>query len=353
MAESPSDDFFGDEAKPDGPPRDRYGRPLLIPRDSTDGERRWYTRASSLADMLADFSHIQKWKMRYLARSLGRHPDLAALAGSEVYTTGFDQGDLGENRASGRRLDDVIERALDRGGISEKADYGTVVHAVTEPGNDGVADWYGNVEADRLSFEACVRENSITILGTELFTANDGLWVAGTFDHLMFVPGYGIIITDKKTSSAVHGHDFAIQLSTYANADLYDWETDQRITLEEFVARQGWNPALINRDQGVIFWIKNGKTSMHLVDLAAGLEAAHRATWVRDVHRKGTGQTKVDKDVAKALADMRGYLVDAIGAAGTEAEIMSIWANPVNQSVWTDVHTAAATARKRELTHVG
>ncbi len=340
-----SDDFF-DEVKPDGPPRDRWGRPLLIPAGET--ERRAYTRASSLANMLADFGHIQTWRMRYLARSLGQHKDLAGLAGAECYTTGFDKGDDADNRASGRRLDEIIERALDRGGISEKADYGTVVHALTEPGNDGAADW-GNAEKDAASFYALVENMGISILGTELFTANDGLWVAGTFDHLMHVPGYGIIITDKKTSGSIHGHDFGIQLTTYANADLYDWETDERTTLEDFVAAAGWDPALINRDVGLIFWIKDGETHLHELDLVAGLEAAHHATWVRDVHRKGPGHKRVDKTVEKALDSEREALMRSISVAPTEHEIERLWYWMPYQVIWTPDHTAAAVARKEAL----
>ena len=85
-------DFF-EKTLDDGPPRDRYGRPMLFPRGHDPAcpecagkdslfqpHRRWYTRSSSLSDMLADFGHIQKWRMRYLARSMGYNRDLAMLA---------------------------------------------------------------------------------------------------------------------------------------------------------------------------------------------------------------------------------------------------------------------------------
>lgn len=353
------DDFF---ELPDGPPRDQYGRPLLMPAGHDpecpdckglpalqQPHRQWYTRSSSLSDMLTDFAHIHKWKMRYLARAMGYHRDLAMLAAAECYTTGFDKGEEAENRASGRRLDDIIERALDRQGIAEKADYGTAVHAWTEPGNDGHV--FESAQADVDSFKEAVERTGSVILGTELFVANDTLRTAGTFDHLMWITGYGICITDKKTSSKVDGHNYGIQLATYADEDthLYDWETDTRMTLEDYVAARGWDPALINRKVGIIHWIKDGETSHHEIDLELGREAAGHATWVRDVHRKGTGQRKVDKEIATNLRAAREGLMEGIQCAPDVDTLTRIWNDPELRAVWTDEHTAAAVARKAEI----
>ena len=315
--------------------------------DEKDALREPYTRASSLSDYLADFSHLWKWKFRYLARSLGQNRDLAMLAGAECYTTGFDKGDEKENRASGKRLDDIINRALERGKISEKADYGTVIHALTEPGNDGNVE-YDDVQADTKAFWDYVNASGVTILGTELFTANDELMVAGTFDHLMFVPGYGIVITDKKTSSDVHGEDFRIQLSDYANSDLYDWETDQRITLEEYVARCGWDPDLLDRSKGLIFWIKNGKCEIFELDLTAGYEAAKVAAWVRDNHRKGTHKWRVTDKIIQARASLEDSLERWIGDAPDEAMLNTLWRR-WGKTIWAARHTEAAQRRKGSL----
>lgn len=322
---------------------------MLYPRgvEQIEENREPYTRASSLSDYLADYSHLWKWKFRYLARSLGQNKDLAMLAGAECYTTGFDKGDEKENRASGKRLDEVISRALERGKISEKADYGTVIHALTEPGNDGNVE-YDNVAADVASFWEFVNASGVTILGTELFTANDDLRVAGTFDHLMYVPGYGIVITDKKTSSDVHGEDFRIQLATYAGADLYDWETDQRITIRDYIARQGWDPDLYDPTKGLIFWIKNGVTKIYLLDLAAGRTAAEHAVWVRDNHRKGTHKWLVTDKILKARADLEESLERWIGDAPDEATLEVLW-HRWHKTIWNERHTAAAIKRKGSL----
>lgn len=331
-----------------GPPRDKHGRPLLIPRGGTEDDRQWYTRASSLGDTIENFAFLHKWKMRYLAVGLSRNMDLIRLAATEIYTTGFGKGDSKENTASGKRIDDVIDRALERAKIHEKADYGTAVHARTEPGNQGVdPDEMQAIEVQ--SFWDLVAELGIVIIGTELFTANDEVRTAGTFDHLMYVPGYGIIITDKKTSSKA-SESYDVQLSVYANADLYDYETDQRTTLEDYVRAAGWDPALINREDGLIFWIKNGRTQTRFLDLKKGYQAARVAAWVRDEHHtKGTAKD-VTKEIRVAVALQRAQLLEFIQSASGLDILGLLWNDRRNQAIWTDAHTEAAKKRKAELT---
>jgi hypothetical protein len=342
------DDFF-DEPVPDGPPRDRYGRPMLFPRGET--ERQPYTRASSLSDYLDDFYNVWKWKFRYLARELGqtRSRDLAAMAGAESYHTGLDALDPSEKSASGRRLDDIIERALDRAHISEKADYGTVVHAVTEPGNDSDVSWYHDTEIDQSSYVGLLEELHLPIIGTEIFTANDRLRVAGTFDNLHYFPGYGICVGDKKTSSEVHGESFRIQLTTYADGEIYDWTNDTRMTFEEYLEKKGWDPTLFNRDVGFIFWIKKGKTAVYRLDLKKGREAADHAVWVRDNHRKGTHKWRSESVLREHLAEEQQRLLGLIHAAPSVQVLKELWEPLHNQAIWNKEHTAAAVARKAVL----
>lgn len=333
----------------EGPARDRYGRPLLIPRGGTEEDRRWYTRASSLGEMLEDKYNVHKWELRYLAVGLSRRMDLVRLAAAEVYTTGFDKVDDKTNRASGKRLDEVIERALDTAKIHEKADYGTVVHARTEPDNEGDdPDDMQVVDVD--AWWDCMKRLGAVILGTELFTANDEIWVAGTFDNLIYIPGYGIVITDKKTSRDPK-ESYDVQLSDYANSDLYDPETDQRMTLEEYIASKGWDPALLRRDVGLLFWIKNGRCTAHEVDLVKGYESAKiAALHVRDVHRKKKRQADdVTSKIEATVAEQRDRLMAAIQQAPSMDNLLYIWNNPTAQAIWTDEMTAAATARKEAL----
>lgn len=286
-----------------GPPRDRHGQPLLIP---AGGEvREAYTRASSLADIVSNFSHLHKWQMRYLAQGIGRRRDYAMLAAVETYSTGldFDRSDkeaVRANRASAARLDEVIARALDYMGISARADQGTAVHAATEPGAPVDAlqeDMQANVDA----WWNLVRDYGIRLLGTEMFVANDRLRAAGTFDHLAYVPGFGICVIDKKTSATeLHSDDFRVQLSVYAYGELYDWRNDTRQTLEEYVDSLGLPPE-INRRDGILVWIRNGKATLERVDLEVGYRTAKGCAWIRDNHvRGGVKHTNVDGVVRAA-----------------------------------------------------
>ena len=339
------DDFFDTTI---GPARDKHGRPLLIPRGGTEDDRQAYTRASSLADMIEDFTFLHTWEKRYLARGMALRMDLCRLAAAEPYTTGFDKGDDAINRASGKRIDEIIERALEAVKIHEKADYGTAVHARTEPGNDGTdPDTMQQIEVR--SFWGRVKELGIVIIDTEVFTANDELRSAGTFDHLMYIPGIGIVVTDKKTSSKAK-MSYDVQLAGYANSDVCDYQGRERMTLEEFVESKGWSPDLIRRDIGYLIWIKNGKTTFHALDLTKGYEAAKVAAWVRDNHRtKGVAKNSTD-DLTSLLVAVQEDLLEAIEAAQSVAELEEIWGWPEHQAIWTDEHTRAAKTRKAALT---
>lgn len=344
------DDFLEEFFEADKPPRDSSGRPLLIPRglELVDENRAPYTRASGLGDILEEFSFLWKWKMRGLAVGLAQSMDLVRLAAAETYTCGFAEDEVA-NRESGRRVDQVIERAMDRAGVDMKADYGTAIHARTEPGNTGTDP----DEKQRVDVASCLdlwAELGIVNLGTEVFTANDELRVAGTFDHLSWVPGYGIVVTDKKTSAKAKS-SYDIQLSIYANADVYDKETDQRLSLEEYVVSLGWDPGLLNRDVGIIWWVKGGRTEARFLDLANGYEWAKIAARIRDERRPAASRVapNVTKKIAKELITHRTALLDAIAHAPGAQELYQLWDNPVNQAIWTAEHTAAASARKEEL----
>ena len=346
------DEFFAEEK----PPRDGNGRPRLIPRDvrvapdwteeQRDAVRVSYTRASSLGDILEEFSYLWKWKMRGLASGLSKRVDLIRLASTEPYTCGFAE-DVKANRESARRLDSIIERALEEVGIAEKADYGTAIHLRTEPDNCEI-DFDQKQADDVASCWDLWAELGVVHIGTEIFTANDNLRSAGTFDHLSYVPGYGIIVTDKKTSSKAKA-TYDIQLASYADSDVYDPYTDERQTLEEYVAAAGWAPSLINRKVGLIWWVKNGKTQARFLDLEAGLQGARTAAWVRDNRRTLGTAPDVTSEVRKEAQRLRESLLRYIEQAPDEAALLALWNDRQAQAIWTEDHSAAASARRESL----
>lgn len=300
--------------------RDGGGRPLLVPVgvDPSSGIRASYTRASSMADHLEDKSHIHRWEMRYLAKALGRHEDLAALAATETYSTGLTNPTIGRDKsASGRRLDKIIERALDRERIHEKADWGTAVHGFTEPGGAPAEAVPERMRPQVRGFWDWVRVNGVEIVGTEQFTANDATMSAGTFDHLVRVPGdptlSGCVIADKKTGR-YSPFEWCVQLATYAYGQLYDTDTD---------ARLAW-PGPINLDWGLVIQIGDDGVQGHLVDLRFGWEMAQLAAAVRDAHARNdiavgwSSRLSARVEAANSVDDLR-VLWHAADAAGDTA----------------------------------
>jgi hypothetical protein len=343
-------DFASQFFAPEKPPRDDSGRPLLVPRgqEILDSNRVAYTRASGLGDILEEFSFLWKWKMRGLAKGLADSMDLIRLVAAENYTCGFAE-DEKANRAAGRNIDGYIERAMDRAGVDAKADYGTAIHLRTEPGTDAAgSDPDEKQHADAESCWALWREMGVVHLGTEVFTANDVLRSAGTFDHLSYVPGLGIVVTDKKTSSKAKS-TYDIQLANYANADVYDPDTDERQTLEEYIASKGWDPALINREVGIIWWIKNGRTQARELDLVAGWRWAQVAARIRDERRTMGVARDNTKHLLGEANDQRDLLRQRIQSAQSVEELTTLWSYPAVQAIWTDEHTQAAKAKREAL----
>lgn len=319
--------------------RDGSGSPLII---QPDGSRLAYTRASSLGDYIVETKFLRAWELRYLARQMGKNEDLAALAGLETYSTGFDE-DAVTKSASGKRLDSIIQRAFDRGRMQERADYGTVTHALTEPGNEG----YEPVRfaADVQAFWEFVELNDIKILGTELFVVNDELQTAGTFDHLIWHPVYGPAIADKKTGRNINGLGFSVQFATYSRAKLYDVATGERTDLTSLTDGEPINP-----DWAILFEVHDGKCLARRVPIDGnrGYRAAIVAAEVRDM-RRWNAMANIDKTFKQVKGDevrQRG-IMRRINEARVPEELLAIWYQWGNgKDSWDDELTAAAKAKK-------
>lgn len=362
-------DPFGD-VETHSIPRDRYDRPMIMPNpnhrelhpnckvcaahDAKMGKSKKledtlrvgeivphpYTRASTLASYIENNTHITRWKMRILCRAMGWNPDLAALAAGETYNTRIGMPDRDpDNAASGKMLDKLIDRALDRMFILEKADWGTAVHLATEPGFEGMVQ--DRMLADVESFKTIVSELGIKIVGTELFTVNDVTMSAGTFDHLMWVPGYGFLITDKKTSAKVDGPHFAIQLAGYANGERFDPETGERSPLETLTDGEE-----VNRKVGLIFWIKQGKTEVWEVNLELGWEGAQIAAGVRDYNQEKHPGNVTEK-IHTAADEARQQIFTLISDCKNPGAVRSLYR--AYSHLWLPTHTAAAKLRVAEL----
>ncbi len=259
-----ANDFFADDPV-DPLERDRWKRPLLVPRGG--GPKQAYTRASTMGGYLSDSGGLHTWQKRLLTSGLGRREDLTAMAAALSPLT----GDKKIDRPVNAKLDEIIDLASEIGGAHVKANYGTTIHSLCEPGSEGTVP--EDMRADVESFRAL----GLDIKMTEQFVANDHFMAAGSFDFLVALPGIdGLVCSDIKTGQ-VKPCDVAVQLAVYAGGEAYDAETNVRTPLPP-----------VNQDVGCLIHIpaREGKTVLHLVDLNAGRQAASVAAWVRDYRKR-------------------------------------------------------------------
>lgn len=253
--------------------RDRYGRPLLIP--AAGGERVAYTRMSTLAGYLTDDFGLGIWTQRLLALGMSYREDLCAMVASlpplndaHCSKKTLTKAQREQDRDTKAKLDEYIDAALEAAGRNYKANMGTAIHSFVERGTSDLAP-----ERIKPDIESCLREfdlRGIEVICSELFVANDALLAAGSFDHIVRHPLYGIVGADVKTGEVDgKGMAFATQIRGYMGGELYDPETDRREPLE---SRTGGEA--INRDVGLLLHVPlgGGRTEIFTLDLTCGFE---------------------------------------------------------------------------------
>lgn len=281
MTATVKDPFALDEV---GPPRDRWQRPLLVPKGG--GERQPFTRMSTLANYLCDDFGLGTWQQRLLAVGMSEREDICAMVAAlpALNDAKCDRKSLSKAQReqdvdTKKKLDEYIEMALETAGRNWKANVGTAIHGLIERGDVTTAP--AKIQPDVASALDAIRGAGMTVLASETFVANDELQAAGSFDHIIDVPlpGWGPVIADVKTGSIDgKGLSFAVQLSGYANAEVYDWHDDSRAPLESL-----YEGGRLNRKNGLLIHVPlgAGKTTFHRVDLMRGYHAARLATTVR------------------------------------------------------------------------
>lgn len=331
-----------------GPPRDRYKRPLLIPTAEYPGltpEQRVlaaqgnfrapYTRASSMSNYIADFEALHKWQRRRLAKGLGSREDLCAMAASLPLFF----NDSKKDKLTNSRLDEIIDLAMEIGQVHEQANWGTAIHQYTEPDKvtgpvpkrmvDDVAAFYS--EIDRLG---------IKVLETEVFTAHDRHKCAGTVDHMLWVPGYGKILGDKKTGD-LKPLEFAVQMVEYRDGVPYDWEADQR----------GDWPEDLNADFALVLDIQpgSGRLAIHELNLTWGRKMADLAADVRDGHQASRLNVRksINDEIAEHLEAGKAETLAMIDSATTRDEMLAI--RELRWEWWSDEFAALCKARLENL----
>lgn len=244
----------------DAVPRDRWGRPLIVPADG--GKPRPYVRVSTLAKVLDDKTALTKWKQRMTAVGIGMRPDLAAKAAAV--------------RDDKKALDEVVEEAMTVAGSSVGANIGTTLHALTEHLDAGTLPEHvpDQLWPDLTAYENAMR--GITVIASEIFVVADDIQAAGSFDRLVALPDGRMAVADIKTGQHEpnYPHGAATQIGVYAHGTPYRHPGERAASLAE---------AGVSQDVGLLIHLPagQGRCDLYLLDIAAGWEIARTATRVR------------------------------------------------------------------------
>jgi hypothetical protein len=227
-------------------PRDRYGRPMIMP--ITGKTRLPYQRTTTFTGCLDDMTGLMKWKSRLVAYGMGQRADLVLAAAAA-------------NHADKTKLHGIAEKALEAASAGSAADIGTALHSFTErvdrgePLGEIPEQFKADIDAYRTATER------IEYLGIETFRVHDEFQVAGTADRIGRLHGRPTIM-DIKTGSIDYPHKMAMQLAMYARSVPYDIATDKR----------GQDPEPVDLNYGVIIHLPAGQgtCTLHEIDIAKG-----------------------------------------------------------------------------------
>jgi hypothetical protein len=309
------------QAPPDaGIRRDHWGR-YLINHPITGQEQAW-TRATTLANTLADRFGLEQWAKRNVVLGLGARHDLYAKAAS---CTPDDK----------KTLNKIVTEAEDAAASAAGANLGTALHRFTErldAGQPVIAPppWDADLEAYRTTMAA----HEITVVPgwIERVLLVPELGVAGTCDRLLLNPGYPRQprIGDVKTGKDVVKYgmtEIALQLAIYAHAT--HWYNNINGETHEI-----HEP--IDQERAIVMHLPVGKATCTLyeVDIQAGWEAVRLAVDVRAWRQRNDlaqqlsptrlEPPKVDTIPQESLTWLH-QRIEAIKAEGHGGALAALW----------------------------
>lgn len=310
-------------------PRDRFGRPLVVPRDG--GKPRPYTRASTLGKALDDGTGLQKWLCRMTAIGVASRRDLVLAVNA--------------HRDDKRHLGEIVEQAQEAAQSKAAATTGTALHDLCDQYDRGLTPYVPEeFAADVAAYRAATA--GLEVVDCEVFCVEDEIEVAGTYDNTYrlrapamtpdgeTLPAGTLVVGDKKTGGTIDfGHAaWSVQLATYSRATRFDIAAQRRVEGER-----------VNQAWGLIVHVPAGQGTAQLywIDLHEGWRLARMCVEVRAARKV--------KTMRPATLAPEDFTVTA--AAATSVDELKAAAKRANAAgEWTDVVRAAFTARRVELT---
>lgn len=240
-----------------------------------EGGRDWQPMTTMLKHLQteADSYHLGEWKKRCVLVGAAMREDIR-LGAQAIGPAPWSKEDKDT-------LSSLAYKALEAGKGEDGATLGTAMHTATERVDFGedvltVAAAFPPVYRKSLqAYEHLVRVNGWEVVEVERTVRMSELGVAGTFDRIYRIPGYGLVIGDVKTEGAplLNLMKIGAQLGGYANGDAM-WSPGD-----------GWavlDGEPINLDVGVLVHVRDGEAVPYLLDLRKGYEAAKAAAAQRD-----------------------------------------------------------------------
>jgi hypothetical protein len=313
-------------------PRDRWGRPLVIPPEG--GTPVAYTRCTTYVSALEDRYSLGRWQQRMVAIGLAERPDLLLAVAA--------------NRGDKDALNEITSKALDAAQAGAAATVGTALHALTEQMDRGLD--VGTVPAAyRADLDAYAEATKdLKAVHIEEFCVLDPLKVGGTPDRIVKYQGKRYI-ADLKSGGIEYGAlKIAMQLAVYARSKLYDPATGERIEHDA------------DRERGIVVHLPagSGRCELRWVDLLEGWRGVALARQVREMRALRFPELAhpfIDEPPAPTPTpepepepEPTADLAALINACGTADEIRKVWA--LHQATWSDEATEWAKARIAVLT---
>jgi hypothetical protein len=249
-----------------------------------------WTRATTVANTLADRFGLEKWSKRTVLLGIAARPDLYALAAS---CTPDDKS----------KLNEIVENAEEAGKARSGANLGSALHTWTQRLDQGEEldvpqPWRGDIDA----YYQTLVDNRVSIdqRYIERVVVHREWGIAGTFDRIVEIDGTHYI-ADVKTGSIDYGvNEIAVQLAIYANAT-HLWkhsaeEADNhrdrygRYLLPDPANFPGEYEAMpeVDRTRALIIHlpVEQARCELVWVDIEAGYEATRQALWVREWRKR-------------------------------------------------------------------
>lgn len=246
---------------------DRWNRYVLP--DPETGQKRAWTRITTVTKALSDTYHLEAWKMRMVAKGMATRQDLLYMA---------EVSDVSEKST----FDNIAKAAMEAAGASEGANKGTARHKLIERFNAGDLDKSSLSETNSVFINAyldALMRHNVGFMHNlqERVVCIPKYGIAGRFDAVVGHRGNSVIFDLKTQKTVDYGHiELAMQLGFYANAS-YVWDD----------GKQGWDTFTVCKDYALLCHapFTTSEVVFYQVDLSHSVELIEKALAVREARK--------------------------------------------------------------------